>query len=80
MGSANTQTSDRDQCLQNCTSPEQVFSIAASLAVFFWCRLSTLEVQTLINLLELLITNLSTLVIQQQLCQGISVTPGDTAT
>lgn len=58
-----------------CTSPEQIFGLAASLAVFLRSHLTTLEVQTLINLLSLLVANLSTMVIQEQLCEGIIVTP-----
>lgn len=58
-----------------CTSPEQVFGLATSLAVFLRARLTTLEVQTLINLLTLLVSNLATMVIQEQLCEGIIVTP-----
>lgn len=60
-----------------CTPPEQVFGTASALAVFLWQHLDTTEVQTLINLLTFLTEALSVLVIQRQLCEGVSVTPSE---
>ena len=61
----------------SCTSPEQVFGVAAAMALLLRKNLTTLQIQTLINLLTLLVSNLSTFIIQQQLCEGVIVQPPD---
>lgn len=67
----NSQTTANN--LPHCTSPESVFSIATSLAVLFASKLNQDELQTLINLLTLLIAGISSIVTQQQICEGIIV-------
>lgn len=59
--------------LPHCTSPETVFSIAMSLAILFASKLNQDELQTLINLLTLLTAGISSIVTQQQICEGIIV-------
>ncbi len=58
---------------KNCTSPEEVFTIATALTALFACNLTQHEMQTLINLLTLVVSGLSTIVTQRQICKGIIV-------
>lgn len=61
----------------HCTSPEEVFGVANALTVLFAANLTQDQVQTLINLLTFLVAGLSTIVTQQQICEGIIVQPSD---
>lgn len=56
-----------------CTSPEAVFAVANALSVLFASQLTQEQLQTLINLLTFLVSGLSTIVTQQQICEGIIV-------
>ena len=56
-------------------SPQEVYTVASALTVFFASNLTQEELQTLINLLVLLQTGLSAIVTQQQICEGIVVQP-----
>lgn len=58
-----------------CTSPEEVFGVANALAVLFASKMTQDQLQTLINLLTFLVAGLSTIVTQQQICEGIIVQP-----
>jgi len=62
---------------RTCTSPEEVFGVASALTVLFAANLTQDQLQTLINLLSYLTAGLSTIVTQQQICQGIIVQPTD---
>ena len=59
----------------HCASPQEVYTVASALTVFFASNLTQEELQTLINLLVLLQTGLSAIVTQQQICEGIVVQP-----
>ena len=63
--------------LRCCTSPEQVFGTANALSVLFASELTQDQLQTLINLLSFLVSALSTIVTQQQICEGITVQPSE---
>lgn len=63
--------------LRCCTSPEQVLGTANALAVLFASELTQDQLQTLINLLSFLVSALSTIVTQQQICEGITVQPSE---
>ena len=63
--------------LRCCNSPEQVFGTANALAVLFASELTQDQLQTLINLLSFLVSALSTIVTQQQICEGITVQPSE---
>lgn len=61
----------------HCTSPEEVFAVANALTVLFAANMTQDQLQTLINLLTFLVAGLSTIVTQQQICEGIIVQPPD---
>lgn len=60
---------------ENCTSPGEVFTIANALAALFAANMTQDQLQTLINMLTLLVAGLATIVTQQQICEGIVVQP-----
>lgn len=63
--------------LHCCTPPEQVFVVANALAILFASKMTQDQLQTLINLLSFLVSGLSTIVTQQQICEGITVQPSE---
>lgn len=75
---SSAQTPNRNTTANNsphCTSPAEVFTIANALAVLFASNMTQDELQTLINMLTFLVSGLSTIVTQQQICEGIIVQP-----
>lgn len=58
---------NNDNC---CTSPAQLFTIATSFAIFLSTNFTVTELETLSNLLTLIVANLNSIITQQEICNG----------
>lgn len=68
--SGNSSNGKLNKC---CTSPEEVITIALALTVLFAQNLNKTELETLVNILGILATNLSGIVTQIDICSGVDV-------
>lgn len=59
--------------IPNCTTPETVFAVATSFSYFLASNLNQTEIETLINIINLVVSNLSAIITQIEICQGESV-------
>lgn len=74
----NTNTNDAEQTddsktIQNCTSPETVFAVATSFSYFLAKNFNKIELETLINIMGLITSNISAIITQIEICEGESV-------
>lgn len=60
-----------------CVSPQQVFAASAAFTAFLASNLTQKELLTLVNILTMITTNLSAIVTQQELCEGIVIQPSE---
>ncbi|MEG0692898.1 MAG: hypothetical protein RR444_07430 [Oscillospiraceae bacterium] len=58
-----------------CTSPADLFSIATAITILFARELNKKQLETLINLVALILAGLSAIVTQQQICLGEEIQP-----
>ncbi len=61
--------------LEKCTSPEEIFAIATALTVLLSKELNQKQMSTMINFLALLLANLSAVLTQIQICEGVEIQP-----
>lgn len=66
-------STDDSKTIQNCTSPETVFAIATSFSYFLAQNFNQIELETLINIMGLITSNLSAIITQIEICEGESV-------
>lgn len=74
MQSENTRSSNGG-IARPCPSPETVFATASAVSALLASKLTTEEMNTVINLLSLITANLSAVVTQQEICAGTVIQP-----
>ena len=72
---ANKEQINKAIIAKKCTSPSELFSMATAITIIFARELNQKQLETLINLIALVLSGISAIVTQQQLCQGEDVQP-----
>lgn len=72
--SEESSTSDDDsKHIKGCTNPETVFAVATSFSYFLASNFNKTELETLINIMGLIVSNLSAIITQMEICEGETV-------
>ncbi len=66
-------TTTNNTTIANCTTPQTVFAVATSFAFFLASNFNKIELETLINIMGLIVSNISAIITQQEICEGESV-------
>lgn len=59
--------------IKGCTTPETVFTVSTSFAYFLASNFNKIELETLINIMGLIVSNISAIITQIEICEGESV-------
>lgn len=65
--------SDKKDSIPGCTNPETVFAVATSFSYFLASNFNKIELETLINIMGLIVSNISAIITQVEICEGESV-------
>lgn len=77
IGASNTSTKPPQTAVAaSCPSPAQIFSVAMAFSAFLAESLTRIELESLINLLNLITANLVAIAAQQEICDGLPVISG----
>lgn len=63
----------KKEFIKGCPKPETVFAVATSFSYFLAENLNRIELETLLNILSLIVSNISAIITQIEICKGESV-------